>query len=103
MTPLMPVADALARVLYYAALWFAAIVVVQAPGFARIPFALSFWALSFPVAALTLATLRYAALAGSTLHEGLGLGLLVVLLALVAGLVVRTLKAVAANEICLPE
>ncbi|WP_425074391.1 SLAC1 anion channel family protein [Sagittula sp. S175] len=95
--------DALARILYYVAVWFAAFVVVQAPGFARIPFALSFWALSFPVAALTLATLRYAALTGSALHEGFGLVLLAVLVSLVLGLVVRTLQAIVRNEICQPE
>lgn len=95
--------DALARILYYVAVWFAAFVVVQAPGFARIPFALSFWALSFPVAALTLATLRYAALTGSALHEGFGLVLLAVLVSLVLGLVARTLQAIVRNEICQPE
>lgn len=95
--------DALARVLYYAGVWFAAIVALQVPGVLRIPFALSFWALSFPVAALTLATLRYAALAGSQAHDRAGMVLFAVLVVVVAALVVRTLGAAARGQICLPE
>ena len=95
--------DAFARVLYYSAVVFAAIVVLQVPHFARLPFALSWWALSFPVAALTIATLRYGELAGSPTHDLLGGGLLVLLLAVIAMLVLRTLRAALRGEICQPE
>ncbi len=95
--------DAFARMLYYASLFLAAVVALQVPGFARLPFALSWWALSFPVAALTLATLRYGALTGSTAHDALGLGFLSLLVVVVAGLALRTLRAAARDEICVPE
>jgi len=97
------VLDAFARVLYNAALWFAAIALIQVKGVLRIPFALSFWALSFPVAALTLATMRYADLSGSIVHDRAGTALLCVLLVVVAALVFRTIKAIVRAEICLPE
>ena len=95
--------DGFARVLYYGALWFAALVVLQLPALAKVPFALSFWALSFPVAALTLAALRYGALTGGRIHTVLGAVFLAVLCVLVAGLVLRTGRAISQGEICRPE
>lgn len=95
--------DAFARVLYYAAITFAAIVAVQARAFIRLPFALSWWALSFPVAALTLATLRYGELAASPGHDRLGGMVLILLLVIVAGLLYRTGLAIRRGEICRPE
>jgi tellurite resistance protein len=95
--------DAGARVLLNLAYLFAAIVVIQAPKFRNLPFALSWWALSFPVAALTIASLRFGALTGSGFHTGLGLALLVLLVAIVAALALRTGRAIAARQICVPE
>lgn len=97
------VLDAFARMLYYAALAFAAIVAVQAAGFARLPFALSWWALSFPVAALTIATFSYAALAGSAAHGIMAWGFLALLGIIVAALLARTALGIARDEICKPE
>ena len=64
---------------------------------------MSFWALSFPLAALTIATLLYAEVTGSGFHHGLGLGLLALLVGVIAALVLRTLRAMAAGQICVPE
>lgn len=97
------VLDAFGRVLYYNALGFAAIVAMQARGFTKLPFALSWWALSFPIAALTLATFRYGTLSASGPHLSLALGFLALLVAIIIGLVSRTLLAVSRNEICQPE
>jgi tellurite resistance protein len=69
----------------------------------KLPFALSWWALSFPIAALTIATLLFAERTGSIAHEMLGLGLWGLLAAIVAGLVLRTALAIAREEICRPE
>ncbi|WGW05686.1 SLAC1 anion channel family protein [Tropicibacter oceani] len=95
--------DAFARILYYAGITFAGIVAMQGPAIARLPFALSWWALSFPIAALTIATLRYGALAGSGAHDLLGGALLALLLAVVLGLIARTALAATRGEICRPE
>jgi len=95
--------DAGARVLLNLAYVFAAIVATQAPKFRTLPFALSWWALSFPVAALTIASLRFGALAASGFHTGLGIVLLAVLVGIVAALALRTGRAIVARQICQPE
>jgi tellurite resistance protein len=95
--------DPFARILFYLGFVFLGIVATQAGKLARLPFALSWWALSFPVAALTIATLLYAEKTASPAHEAIGLGLWIALAALVLGLAARTVMAIAANEICKPE
>ncbi|MCI5111188.1 MAG: SLAC1 anion channel family protein [Marivita sp.] len=97
------VLDAPARILYNLGLFFAALVLVQLPGLLKLPFALSFWALSFPVAAMTIASFRYAALSGAMLFQVIGWTLLGLLAAIITGLVWRTAIAVGRGEICQPE
>lgn len=86
-----------------AAYVFALIVATQAAKFRKMPFALSWWALSFPLAALSIASFGYAEAAGSAPHRLIGLGLLALLGAVVIGLILRTALAIRAGEICLPE
>jgi tellurite resistance protein len=97
------VLDGFARGLYYAALVFAAIVTLQVPALARVPFALSWWALSFPLAALSLSTLRYGALAGSDAHNVMGALFATLTVAAVVGLLLRTGLAIRKGDICHPE
>ena len=97
------VIDAFARILYGAALVFTALAATQVAKLRGLPFALSWWALSFPVAALTIATLRFGSLISSPLHTlagNVGVG---VLCLIVGGLVYRTARAVLRGEICQPE
>ncbi|NBD28861.1 MAG: C4-dicarboxylate ABC transporter [Alphaproteobacteria bacterium] len=100
---LVDTVDGMARVLIYAAYIFAALVVAQVPKLARLPFALSWWALSFPLAALAIASFRFAALEGTQTHLVIGFAVLAVLVAVVAGLMARTGLAIARGEICRPE
>lgn len=95
--------DAPARLFFSLGLFFAALVAVQLPGLARLPFALSFWALSFPLAAITTASFRFATLSGSSAYRVLGFALLALLVATVVGLLARTMRAIRAGEICRPE
>ncbi|MEQ9693357.1 SLAC1 anion channel family protein [Shimia sp. SDUM112013] len=95
--------DSFARILLNSGYVFAALMVVQIPNFAKLPFALPWWALSFPVAALTIASFRFAALTGSQTHVVIGTGILLVLCAIMVGLIYRTLVAILRNEICVPE
>ena len=67
------------------------------------PFAMSWWALSFPLAALAIASFGYAESAGSAGHRIIGMGLLALLLAVVTGLILRTALSIRAGTICLPE
>jgi len=82
---------------------FAAIVATQAPKARALPVALSWWALSFPVAALTITGLRiwHAGWAG-VFHTGLGVALLALLVVIVVARALRLGLAIAARKICAP-
>ena len=82
---------------------FALVVATQAGKLRRIPFALSWWALSFPLAALAIASFVHAELHGSGLHRAIGMGLWLLLCAVALRLVQRTLAAMRAGEVCVPE
>jgi tellurite resistance protein len=95
--------DDTARILINAAYFFTAVVLAQLPALLKLPFALPFWALSFPLAAITVASFRFAGLTGSAFHQGLGYALLGILTIVIAGLLLRTARAVWVGEICQPE
>lgn len=95
--------DAFARILYYTAVFFLAIIITQVPKLSRIPFALSWWAYSFPLAALTIATLLYAEKVQSSVHNIAGMGLFALLTLVILGLLLRTAKAIKNRKICVPE
>jgi len=95
--------DSFARILLNAAYVFALVVATQVPRLFRLPFAVSWWALSFPVAALTLASFRYGELVGNPFFTGLGFGLLSLLTVIILALLWRTGRAVAGGQICVPE
>ncbi len=82
---------------------FTLLVVTQIGKLVKLPFAMSWWALSFPIASLSIASFRYGNIAQSDAHLMIGAGLLALLLAVVAGLILRTLLAISRSEICLPE
>ncbi|WP_248409829.1 SLAC1 anion channel family protein [Aliiroseovarius sp. S2029] len=95
--------DGFARVLLNAGYIFAALVVVQVPKLAKLPFALSWWALSFPLAALAIASLRFAQLEGARGHQAIGMLILALLVVVIAGLIWRTMFAILRGEVCRPE
>ena len=95
--------DPFARILYYTGVFFFLIILVQAPKLARIGFALSWWAYSFPMAALTISTLLYAESTQSDLHLIAGTALFGLLVLVIAGLLLRTAKAIANHQVCKPE
>jgi tellurite resistance protein len=95
--------DAMAHILFNVGLFFAALVAVQVPALLRLPFAMSFWALSFPLAALTTAVVRYGTLIDAEPYRIAGLGLLALLVLTILALALRTIRAVLAGDICQPE
>ena len=95
--------DAFARILLNIGYVFTLIVLTQAPRFFRLPFALSWWALTFPVAALSVASFVFAHETGSSIHRLTGFALTIVLAFAVATLLVRTAQAIRAKQICRPE
>jgi tellurite resistance protein len=95
--------DTVARIFINIAVFFTVLVAVQVPAILRLPFALPFWALSFPVAAMTIAAFRYGDLAVSAPFTMMGWMLLAVLGATLAMLAWRTTFAILRGEICQPD
>ena len=95
--------DAFARILYYTALFLTLMLFTQVPRFLKLQFFLSWWAYSFPMAAITIATLRMYELLGLGFFKWLGALLVVLLVVLIAGLLTRTAVAVSRQEICVEE
>ena len=95
--------DPFGRILLNIGYVFLGVVLTQVHKLARLPFVLSWWALSFPVAALSIASMLYAERAGSHPHELIGLGLWGLLAVLVAALALRTIVGIFRHEICVPE
>jgi tellurite resistance protein len=93
--------DAFGRVLYFVALAFTLLLLVQVQYFARLKFFLSWWAYSFPIAAITIASLIMAKETGAAFYAWLAGGLLAVLTLVIAILLARTALAVKRRAICL--
>ncbi len=95
--------DALARILFYCALFFFLLLAANGRRFLRTPFYLSSWAYSFPLAALAIATMAMADESRSPVLRPLGIGLLGLVSVVVALLAARTALAAKRGEICVPE
>jgi len=92
--------DSVAAVLYHTGLFFTLLLFAQLSWFARLRFSISWWAYSFPLAAITLASLGMF----EQTEQGVFLRIAGILLAvttvLIGGLFLRTLVAVARREVC---
>jgi tellurite resistance protein len=95
--------DVMARVLYYNGLFFLMLLGALWRSFVGIRFFLSWWAYSFPLAAITIATLVMAERTGLTFFLGLGGVLLAALAALIMLLVAKTLAAMLRGQICVED
>jgi tellurite resistance protein len=95
--------DAFGRILFFSAAFFFILMLPQLGKFARLPFALSWWAYTFPLAALTIASFVMAEHANADVYRWLGFGLYGVLALVIAGLVAKTASAMMRGEICVPE
>lgn len=95
--------DNFARVLYYTGLFLTMLLAAQYFRFAKLKFFLSWWAYSFPMAAITVASLVMYSHTGLVLHWTASVLLLVVLSLIIAVLVYKTMQAIARREICIEE
>jgi tellurite resistance protein len=95
--------DAFAQVLYNGALFFTLLLFVQVKWFMRLKFFLSWWAYSFPLAAITIATLAMYHETGVLIYLRLAGLLLGITTVVIASLFVRTALAVSRREICVEE
>lgn len=92
--------DAFARILFSVAVFFTLLLLTQFRMFSKLKFFLSWWAYSFPLAALTIAGYLMAERTGSPLVAAWATYGLAALSVLITGLLVRTALAVARREIC---
>jgi tellurite resistance protein len=90
-------------VLFYAALFMTIMVISQWRRFVGLPFALTWWAFSFPLASITLAALLYFTLVRQDFFLWLGLSLYAVLVLVVATLVARTAALAFTGQLLKPE
>jgi len=95
--------DNFARILYYSALFFTLLVFVQAKRFSKLKFFLSWWAYSFPMAAISIATMVMYQRTGNNFFSGLGIALLTLLVLFISMLLIKTSKAIMDKEICVAE
>jgi len=95
--------DSFGRVLYATALFFTLFLTLQIPRFAKLPFFLSWWAYSFPVASVTIATLLMYKLTGVMFYKIIAIILLAMLTIIIIYLIVRTIMAVIAGKVCVPD
>lgn len=95
--------DSFARVLYYSALFLLMLLLFQYRMFARLKFFLSWWAYSFPLAAMTIATLHMYERTSYMFFQYLSGILLVFLTGVILALTWNTLAAAARREICVED
>jgi tellurite resistance protein len=95
--------DAFAHVLYYAGLFLTILLLTQARRFARLQFFISWWAYTFPMAAITVATMVMYEKSGLPGFMILSWALLFLLTCIVFFMLYKTAKAVSRGDICLPE
>lgn len=95
--------DAFGRILYYAAIFLTLMLLTQAGRFVRLQFFLSWWAYSFPMAAITIATFLMHQQIQLPFFKGLAVVLLSLLTLIIAALLLKTIQAIARKEICIED
>lgn len=95
--------DNFANVLYYFALFLVIFLLAQVRVFYRIKFYLSWWAYSFPIASVTVATSLMYAQSGTEIFKPIFFGLAALLTFFIAMLILFTMKEIAKGEICVKE
>ena len=95
--------DPFAHFLYYAGVLFFLLLATKFNLLAKLAFGLPWWAYSFPMAALTLATFKFYELTGFAYMKTAGITLYVLTGVLILVLLLNTLKAAMQGKICVPE
>jgi tellurite resistance protein len=94
--------DGFARLLYYSGLFLTLLLLTQVGRFIHIRYYLSWWAYSFPLAAVTISTLVMYQHTGLALFAAIGWVLLTMATLVVLYLLYRTWRAVGEKAICVP-
>ncbi|WP_375750487.1 SLAC1 anion channel family protein [Vibrio sp. HN007] len=102
-TSLIGEVDVFARVLYFSALFMSMVLFSNIIRFLKVPFFISSWAYSFPVAALTAATAKMSGFFPNFFYKTLTMILLTAVTLLLTWLVYRTITAIINDEMFKPE
>ena len=95
--------DSFARIMLNIAVFLALLLLIQIRRFAALDFFLSFWAYSFPIAAMTIALLLYHQLTDLAWALWLGSAMVVVTTGLIGWLLLLTGRAARRGQICVAE
>lgn len=95
--------DGGARILIYVALLLTLLLLSLYRQFLSVPFAVSWWAYTFPLDSVATASLEFAELAGADLIQGVGTALLALATGVVTLVLVRTLTALMTGALFVPE
>lgn len=95
--------DAFAKILYYFGVFTFLLLVVQIRLFNKIKFYLSWWAYSFPIAALTISSILFFELTNNMFYKYFAIGLIFLLATLIVVLIIKTIKEVSQKNICVEE
>lgn len=95
--------DSFGRILYFTGLFFTVLLFVQMKRFIKLKFFLSWWAYSFPVAAITIASLLMYEISSNHIYSYVGILLLSILTILVTLLVVKTSTEIRNKGICVED
>jgi len=99
--PNQPIDD-FARILYYTGLFFTLLLATQVVRLSKIPFALSWWAYTFPLSAIASASFIMYERLRIEAFQVIGLLVLSVLSALVVHLLFKTIKVIKNKKLCVP-
>lgn len=95
--------DSFARILFYFALFIVLLLIALSRTFYGIRFYLSWWAYSFPVAAIGIASMLMYSKTGIPFFNTLSWAFMVALLLLITILTYKTIKAIMAGSICIED
>lgn len=85
--------DQFAKILFYNALFLGLLLLVQIPRFVKIPFFLSWWTYSFPVAALTIASFSFYTFINNLFSKIIAFTLIILLFLIILILLFKTIEA----------
>lgn len=95
--------DSFSKILYYFALFMIIFLLAQVKMLSSIKFYLSWWAYSFPIASITVATALMLKETGIEIYKYIFFILILILTAFIITLIFNTLKAASKGEICKKE
>ena len=95
--------NAFAKILYYVAFFIVLLLLAQIQLFKKIEFYLSWWAYSFPIAAITIATILMFHKTNLAMFKYLSWTLFVALNTVIIMLLIKTIVAIFKKEICVEE